>query len=51
MAEKGRLEVLITTYDMAWKPDDGKFLRKKISFDVSSPFFGQAVFKVRLTLI
>ncbi|GHJ86885.1 hypothetical protein NliqN6_3287 [Naganishia liquefaciens] len=33
MADNDELEVLLTTYDMAWKPDDNKFLRKKIQFD------------------
>lgn len=35
MADNNELEVLLTTYDMAWKPDDNKFLRRKIQFDVS----------------
>jgi hypothetical protein len=35
MADNDELEVLLTTYDMAWKPDDNKFLRRKIQFDVS----------------
>lgn len=34
MADNDELEVLLTTYDMAWKPDDNKFLRRKIQFDV-----------------
>ncbi|KAJ9106715.1 hypothetical protein QFC19_003027 [Naganishia cerealis] len=33
MADNDELEVLLTTYDMAWKPDDNKFLRRKIRFD------------------
>lgn len=37
MAQDDELEVLLTTYDMAWKPDDNKFLRRRIQFDVSYP--------------
>ncbi|KAJ9096398.1 hypothetical protein QFC21_005220 [Naganishia friedmannii] len=33
MADNDELEVLLTTYDMAWKPDDNKFLRRKIKFE------------------
>lgn len=34
-AEDGELDVVLTTYDMAWKHDDQRFLRKKMSFVVS----------------
>jgi SWI/SNF-related matrix-associated actin-dependent regulator 1 of chromatin subfamily A len=34
MFKEGELEVLLTTYDLAWKEDDSKFLRKRIDFEV-----------------
>jgi SNF2 family DNA or RNA helicase len=31
----GELEVLITTYDLAFRQDDQKFLKKKLEFEAS----------------
>jgi SNF2 family DNA or RNA helicase len=37
MFDDGTLEVLLTTYDLAWKDDDNKFLRKRLQFEVWRP--------------
>lgn len=33
--QQGELEVLLTTYDLAFRADDQRFLRKKLEFEVS----------------